>query len=103
MTRFLRRFLVLAALMFWQGGFTFYAAVVIKVGQDVLGSHRRQGFVTRRVAQYLNLLRTNSLFTRVEVRDMGAGWIGVYAERNLGGEYAQLMVLLQAVDPNSVN
>src|SRR5437016_2549743 len=50
-----RRFLVLVALMFWQGGFTFYAAVVVPVGQEVLGSHRRQGFITRRVTTYLNL------------------------------------------------
>jgi hypothetical protein len=51
----LRRILVLAVLLFWQGGFTFYSAVVIHVGRDVLGSHREQGFVTRRVTNYLNL------------------------------------------------
>src|SRR5947209_1507439 len=51
----LRRFIVLAALMFWQGGFTFYAAVVVPVGQSVLGSHRRQGMITRVVTDYLNL------------------------------------------------
>ena len=33
----LRRFLVLAALFFWQGGFTFYASVVVPVGQQVFG------------------------------------------------------------------
>jgi len=48
-----RRALVLAALMFWQGGFTFYAAVVVHVGHEVL-SRRAQGFVTRRVTNYLN-------------------------------------------------
>ncbi|MBI1916254.1 MAG: hypothetical protein HYS12_16215 [Planctomycetes bacterium] len=48
-----RRALVLAALMFWQGGFTFYAAVVVQVGHEVL-SRRLQGFVTRRVTNYLN-------------------------------------------------
>lgn len=51
----LRRFLVLAALMFWQGGFTFYAAVVVPIGQEVLGSHQSQGFITRQVTDYLNL------------------------------------------------
>jgi hypothetical protein len=50
-----RRYLALAALFFWQGGFTFYAAVVVPVGQDVLGSHLEQGFITRRVTVYLNL------------------------------------------------
>jgi hypothetical protein len=51
----LRRFLVLIALFFWQGGFTFYAGVVVPVGTDVLGSSLRQGFITRRVTRYLNL------------------------------------------------
>lgn len=55
MATLLRRFLVLAALMFWQGGFTFYAAIVVPVGQEVLGSHLEQGFITRRVTNYLNL------------------------------------------------
>jgi hypothetical protein len=50
-----RRYLALAALLFWQGGFTFYASVVVPVGQDVLGSHLEQGLITRRVTVYLNL------------------------------------------------
>lgn len=50
----LRRFLVIAALMFWQGGFTFYASVVVPIGQSELG-HFRQGLITRQVANYLNL------------------------------------------------
>jgi hypothetical protein len=50
-----RRFLVLAALMFWQGGFTFYASVVVPIGQQVLASPLDQGFITRRVTEYLNL------------------------------------------------
>jgi hypothetical protein len=55
MTAMMRRLLVLVALMFWQGGFTFYAAVVVPVGQEVLSSHRQQGFITQRVTNYLNL------------------------------------------------
>jgi hypothetical protein len=49
-----RRFLVLAVLMFWLGGFTFYSSVVVFVGQAQLG-HRGQGFITREVTLYLNL------------------------------------------------
>jgi hypothetical protein len=49
------RFVVVMALLFWQGGFLFYAAVVVPVGQEELGSHRRQGFITRKVTNYLNL------------------------------------------------
>ena len=41
--------------MFWQGGFTFYGAVVVPVGSAVLGSEREQGFITRSVTNYLNL------------------------------------------------
>jgi hypothetical protein len=51
-----RRFAVLAALAFWQGGFTFYAAVVVHVGAQVLGEHLDQGFITQRVTNYLNLV-----------------------------------------------
>ena len=55
MLALLRRLLVLVALMFWQGGFTFYAAVVVPLGQEVLGTHFKQGRITRRVTVYLNL------------------------------------------------
>ena len=51
----LRRFLVMMALLFWQGGFLFYASVVVPVAQQELDSHLRQGFVTRRVTNFLNL------------------------------------------------
>ena len=49
----LRRFLVLAALMFWQGGFVFYAGVVVPIGRASLGGD--QSIVTRQVTVYLNL------------------------------------------------
>src|ERR1700687_1938319 len=49
------RFLVLMALLFWQGGFFFYAAVVVPVGQEELGDHIAQGFITRKVTNHLNL------------------------------------------------
>jgi hypothetical protein len=49
------RFLVLMAFAFWQGGFLFYASVVVPVGQEELSSPLDQGFITRRVTNYLNL------------------------------------------------
>src|SRR5262245_48274036 len=49
-----RRFLVLAALMFWQGGFFLYAGVVVPIGTEVLGSASEQARITRRVTVWLN-------------------------------------------------
>lgn len=51
----MRRICLLVAIMFWQGGFMFYSAVVVPVGTDILGSHVAQGFITRSVTNYLNL------------------------------------------------
>lgn len=51
----LRRFLVLATLFFWLGGFTFYVSVAVPVGTEVLGSAVRQGFITRQVTVWLNV------------------------------------------------
>jgi hypothetical protein len=55
MMTLVRRFLVLVVVMVWQGGFTFYGAVVVHVGSDVLGSHFEQGLVTRSVTNYLDV------------------------------------------------
>ena len=51
-----QRFLVVFALAVWFGGFTFYAAVVIPSGHEVLGSHREVGFITQQVTRWLNLI-----------------------------------------------
>lgn len=53
--RTLRRFLVVQALMLWQGGFLFYTSVVVPAGTDVLGSAAAQGAITARVTDALNL------------------------------------------------
>lgn len=46
---------MLIAFAFWQGGFTFYTAVVVPVGTDVLGGPAEQGRVTRDVTRWMNL------------------------------------------------
>ncbi|MEE2641283.1 MAG: hypothetical protein VX768_11705 [Planctomycetota bacterium] len=48
------RVLLLAVFAVWFGGFTFYAAAVVPIGTEVLGSSRTQGFVTQRVTDVLN-------------------------------------------------
>ena len=50
-----RRFLVVQALLLWQGGFLFYAAVVVPTGSEVLGPFQ-QGRVTRHVTDTMNLI-----------------------------------------------
>ena len=50
-----RRFFVIQALMLWQGGFLFYAVVVVPTGTEVLGSFA-QGRVTRHVTESMNLI-----------------------------------------------
>jgi hypothetical protein len=51
----IRRYLAVAALVFWFGGFTFYVSVVVPLGTRVLGSALRQGFITREVSWWLNV------------------------------------------------
>jgi hypothetical protein len=51
----LRRLLLLWLLMFWLGGFTFYAAVVVPIGTEVLDSPLEQGRITQQVTNWLNL------------------------------------------------
>ncbi|MBM3982319.1 MAG: hypothetical protein FJ304_19035 [Planctomycetes bacterium] len=56
----LRRFVVVQALLLWQGGFVFYAAVVVPVGTHLLGA-ASQGAVTARVTVALNALGVAAL------------------------------------------
>jgi hypothetical protein len=54
---FVRRYLAMAALFFWQGGFVFYASVVVPVGQDVVGRFE-QASITQVVTRWLNFSGT---------------------------------------------
>ena len=56
-----RRFITIGSLAFWQGGFTFYGAVVIHVAHRVLGSHLPVGFITQRVSNWLNVIGAATL------------------------------------------
>jgi hypothetical protein len=55
------RFLVVQALMLWQGGFLFYAAVVVPTGTDVLGSAAAQGVITGHVTEVMNDIGLSAL------------------------------------------
>lgn len=50
------RTLLLATFALWFGGFTFYVSFVVPVGTEILGSARRQGFITQQVTHWLNLV-----------------------------------------------
>lgn len=51
----IRRFLWILGWMFWQGGFLFYASVVVPIGTEYLGSALEQGMITRQVTWWMNL------------------------------------------------
>ncbi len=54
---------VLASIAVWFGGFTFYVSIVVPIGTEVLGSAAEQGFITRLVTQWLNLMGGIALVT----------------------------------------
>jgi hypothetical protein len=88
----IRRYVVILAVGLWLGGFTFYAAVVVPTGADVLGSSEAQGFVTREVTRHLNeigiaalaILLWNAIVERGKL--LFATWLGM--------QLAQLALLL---------
>lgn len=45
---------ILVVMALWWGGLTFYSAVVVPVGTEVLESTELQGLVTQQVTRYLN-------------------------------------------------
>src|SRR4051794_40854244 len=49
------RFLVIQALLFWQGGFLFYAAGVVPIGAEGHGAFG-QGMGTRHVTDWMNVI-----------------------------------------------
>lgn len=65
-----RRFLLLQALLLWQGGFVFYSAVVVPIGTDVLGSASAQGEITALVTVWFN--RISLVFLAILAWDVSA-------------------------------
>lgn len=53
-----RRFLLLLALMFWQGGFMFYGAVTVPIVRAQLGPGPSRSMITQQVTQWMNLIGT---------------------------------------------
>ena len=58
-----RRFFLILAVIFWQGGFTFHSLVVVHVAHRVLGSRVEQGYITRIASDYMNLAGAVALAT----------------------------------------
>jgi hypothetical protein len=68
--KILRRFLLIVALMFWQGGFMFYGAVVVPIVRvKIAGKERSE--ITRDVTQWMNLAGTVAVL--VMFSDVWAG------------------------------
>ena len=88
----LRRFLVVAAVAVWMGGFTFYSSFAIPAATDLLGSHRAAGFITQRVTQSLNVCGVGAL--AILLWNIVAGWrVAVVRERRwLAGTWGFLAV-----------
>ena len=66
------RTLLITAFAVWFGGFTFYVAFVVPIGNDVLGSVRSQGFITQQVTHWLNLVCGISIL--VMLIESGRSW-----------------------------
>jgi hypothetical protein len=101
----------MAALAFWQGGFTFYASVVVHVGQEEIG-HTRQGFITRQVTNYLNLsgavalliLAWDTAVSGTLRRARWFAWLGMLlALVLLAGLHVRMDELLDAVERRVVD
>jgi hypothetical protein len=111
MLTLVRRFLVLAALVFWLGGFTFYGAVVIPVGLRTIGMP--QTLVTGPVTHYLNVAGAVALvpfaWDIYRCRDRSRGravirwitWAGMSA--TLAGLFGLHDLLLRQVDAGTTS
>ncbi len=67
-----RRWLFFLTVSLWFGGFLFYTAFVVPVGNDVLGSALDQGMITRLVTHNLNAVNVIALFALAW--DVAATW-----------------------------
>jgi hypothetical protein len=51
----LRRIVVIVVFAFWQGGFTFYAAVAAPVNSEILGSSPDRALISQKITRFINL------------------------------------------------
>src|SRR6187200_1173963 len=71
-----RRFVVLLSLMFWQGGFMFYGAVVVPIVRERLGENPERSIITQKVTGWMNLAGTLAVLAMfLDV------WLGGSAQR----------------------
>ena len=76
------RFILLVPLIVWVGGFTFYTAVVIRVGHAMYPDGETIGFLTREVTFWLNWIGLVSLALLAPI----AGSIHVTRHEVCGGD-----------------
>jgi len=94
-----RCFLLIQSLILWQGGFVFYAAVVVPIGTEVVGSHTVQGFVTRDVTNWLNALGVGYHLLLAWTLAAERGTACRRIRISLGAASALLLVALIALHP----
>jgi hypothetical protein len=109
--RTLRHWIVFQAFLAWQGGFVFYAGVVVPIGTELLGSAREQGFITQAVTNWLNaiglawhlILFWDLLSTRsIPAKLQRWRWLGWLLSLAMLGGLAMIHRILDAdIDPES--
>jgi hypothetical protein len=85
--------LVVLAISFWLGGFTFYSVVVIHTAHHVLDSLLEAGLITQQVSRWLNLIGVGALV--ILFWDALANWR--QKSRWLRGAIVVLWIVMAAV------
>ena len=97
----LRLFVLIVAIAFSFGGFTFYSAIVVKIGGEVLDA-TMQGFVTRLVTHVLNIASAITLLVfvweAIASKNQRKSWANICFFSMLG-LYSLCLITLVLVHP----
>ena len=91
--RMFQRFVVIAALGFWLGGFTFYSGVVIHVGHRVFHGQRDVGFLTQQVTNWLNISAAAALAILLWNMLASAGYMRRWLRATLWATWLAMLII----------